>query len=78
MIKLKELRKQFKFTQEHVSKILNIDKSQISNIERGKSLANEEQIRKICKAMNSTSDYLLGLIDKNIQSDVGLKKINKK
>ena len=63
MIKLKEIRKQKQFNQEQLAKILNISREQISRLENGQSLANEEQIIKLCNALNCSADYLLGLID---------------
>lgn len=63
MINLKEIRKRKNFNQEQIAKILNISREQISRIENGQSLANEEQIIKLCNALNCSADYLLGLID---------------
>ena len=63
MIKLKEIRKQKQFSQEQLAKILEVSKAQVSRIEKGQSLANEEQIIKLCNALNCSADYLLGLID---------------
>ena len=63
MIKLKEIRKEKHFNQEQLSKILNVSKAQICRLETGQSLANEEQIIKLCNALNCSADYLLGLID---------------
>lgn len=64
-MKLKEIRKQKQFTQEQIAKILNVTREQISKLETGVSLANEKQIILLCKALNCTADYLLGLIDTN-------------
>lgn len=64
-MKLKEIRKQRQYTQTQIGKILELDKSQIHKIETGKSKLNSDQIVKLCKAMNITADYLLGLIDIN-------------
>ena len=63
MINLKKIRKEKQFTQEQIAEILKIDRSQVSNLESGKSLANSEQIVKLCNALNCSADYLLGLID---------------
>lgn len=63
MIKLKEIRKQKQFTQEQIAQILNVNRVQIHKLESGKSLANSEQIIKLCNALNCSADYLLGLID---------------
>jgi len=63
MINLKEIRKRKNLKQEQIAKILNISRAQISRIENGESLANEEQIIKLCNALNCSADYLLGLRD---------------
>lgn len=63
MIKLKEIRKQKQFTQEQIAEILNISRVQAGRIEKGESLANTDQIIKLCNALNCSADYLLGLID---------------
>ncbi len=63
MIRLKQIRKERKFTQEQLAKYLGVDRSQIGKYEHGRTLANSEQIIAICKALNCSADYLLGLID---------------
>lgn len=63
MINLKKIRKEKQFTQEQLGKMLDITKSQFSNLEKEKSQLNADQIIKLCKALNCSADYLLGLID---------------
>lgn len=63
MINLKKIRKEKQFTQEQLGKMLDITKSQISYLEKEKSQLNADQIIKLCKALNCSADYLLGLID---------------
>lgn len=62
-MKLKEIRKQKQYTQEQVAKILNVERSYYSRIENEKTIITGEQIIALCKAMNISADYLLGLID---------------
>lgn len=63
MINLKKIRKEKQFTQEQIGKMLNISKVHVSYFEKGRSQPNAEQIIKLCKALNCSADYLLGLID---------------
>lgn len=63
MINLKKIRKEKQFTQEQIGEILNVSKSHICFWEQGRSQPNAEQIIKLCKALNCSADYLLGLID---------------
>lgn len=69
MINLKKIRKEKQFTQEQIAKLLGVTKSQVSHYEREHSLLNSDQIKKICNALNCTSDYLLGLIDDENKED---------
>ena len=63
MINLKKIRKQKQFTQTQIGELINVSKGQICNIEKGISQISSEQIIKLCKALNCSADYLLGLID---------------
>ena len=65
MIKLKEIRKQKQFTQEQLADLLKVSQAQISRIEKGENVINNEQIIKLCRALNCSADHLLGLIDIN-------------
>ena len=60
---LRQIRKKKQYTQEQLAKILEINISQISRAEKGEQKLNSEQIIKLCKAMNVSADYLLGLIE---------------
>ncbi len=62
-MRLKEIRKQKHFTQEQLAKHLRLDRSQIGKYEHGVTSPNVDQIVAICKALNCSADYLLGLID---------------
>lgn len=63
MINLKKIRKEKHFTQEQIGELLKVSKSNICHLENGRSMLNQEQIIKLCKALNCSADYLLGLID---------------
>ena len=63
MINLKRIRKEKHFTQEQIGELLKVSKSNICHLENGRSMFNQEQIIKLCKALNCSADYLLGLID---------------
>lgn len=60
---LKQIRQKKQYTQKQLAKILEINISQISRAEKGEQKLNSDQIIKLCKAMNISADYLLGLID---------------
>ena len=60
--KLKEIREKRNLSQNQLAKITGIDQSQISRFEQGR-LMREDDIRKICRALESKADYLLGLLD---------------
>ena len=50
--------------QENIAKILNTTRQQISLYERGLREMKASQIVKLCKALNISADYLLGMKDK--------------
>lgn len=60
---LRLIRKQKQYKQEQIAKILDVDISQISRVEKGTQKLNSDQIIKLCKAMNISADFLLGLIE---------------
>ena len=51
--------------QEDIANILNTTQQQISLYETGKREMKASQIITLCKALNITSDYLLGLTNKH-------------
>lgn len=63
---LKQIRKELKLKQTDIARILNIHAVQISRVENGMQTLNSEQIILLCKALNVSADYLLGLVDNNI------------
>lgn len=61
MNKIKNLREENDIKQEELSKILNVQRSNVSKYETGKILLREDQIVNLCKFFNVSADYLLGL-----------------
>ena len=64
--RLKEFRKEHKYTQEKLSSILNIARSALANYERGRNIIATPFLYTICKKYNLSADYLLGKINKRI------------
>ena len=62
-IKLRELRKEKGFTQTDLAKLTGLATSCISMIEIGQREASAHTIFQLAKALNVSSDYLLGLED---------------
>lgn len=62
---LKKIRIEKNLKQKELAKLLNLDHSQISKIETGKSDLTGKIIKKICQLFNVSADYLLGLNEKN-------------
>lgn len=60
--RLKEIREQKKLSQNELSKRSNISQAQISRYEKSQQMT-EESIVKVCKALEISADYLLGLIE---------------
>jgi transcriptional regulator with XRE-family HTH domain len=56
---LKELRLEENLTQEDISNLLHIDRSNIANYERGKRLPSLESLIKIAEFFNVSLDYLI-------------------
>lgn len=61
--RLKELRKERKFTQIKMQMLTGIDQSDYSKIENGKRYYTFEQCKKIAIALDTSMDYLAGLTD---------------
>ena len=64
MLRLKELRKENKLTQEKLASILNTNKSVICGYEKGRYIIATPFLYQICKKYNISADYLLGKIDR--------------
>ncbi len=64
--RLKEIRKEHKYTQDKIAKKLNTDNGVISRYESGKTLILTSFLMEYAKIFNISSDYLLGKIDEKI------------
>ena len=63
--KIKDLREDNDLTQAEVAKILNISQRGYSHIETGNNDISTENLIKLAKLYNVTTDYILGLNDIN-------------
>ncbi len=61
MNNLKVIRKSKGLTQENIAKIIGVSREEARRKENGMTVLNEDQIRKLCKALDVRADYLLGL-----------------
>lgn len=64
-LRLKKVREDKGLSQNRLAKITNIGQDQISRFESGKKVYSNDLI-KICKALEVSADYLLGLIDDDL------------
>ena len=60
--RLKEIRESKNISQSELSRRTTVSQQQISNYEKNSNMR-EDDIRKICEALEVSADYLLGLID---------------
>ncbi len=63
--RLKNWRKEKKFTQDKLANELNIARSIVSKYEKGEFIIATHTLYEICKKYNISADYLLGRIDTN-------------
>ena len=61
--RLLKLREQQNLSQKAVAEILGITRTQISDIENGKSGTNLERLYQLCCYYQVSADYLLGITD---------------
>ena len=59
--RLKEFREANSITQTEIAAVIHVSQQHYSLYENGKRILNAEQIIKICKHYNISSDYILGL-----------------
>lgn len=59
-IRLKQLRKESKITQEQLAKYLNVDQTMITKLENGTRSLNITLIEKICSLFGCSDAYLMG------------------
>ena len=62
-LRLKELRKNSKLTQDQLAKYLDVDQSLITKLENGTRTLSVSLIDKICSLFGCSEDYLLGKSD---------------
>lgn len=61
-LKLKEVRKSKKISQEELAILINIDRTAISHYENGRMIPNLERLVQIAKVLNVTLDDLVEII----------------
>lgn len=61
--RLIELRKEKNESQETLAKLLNVKRTQISEMENGRRTTTIEKLARICEHYNVSADYLLGLTE---------------
>ena len=72
--RIKELRKEYGYTQESLAKVLGLNaKSSIANYENGSNLPSDEVKLQMCNIFNCSLDYLL--CKSNIRNPEELKNI---
>lgn len=59
-IRLKQLRKESKITQEQLAKYLDVDQTMVTKLENGTRSLNVAMIEKICNLFGCSDAYLLG------------------
>lgn len=74
--KLKEARKNKKLSQEKVSELLNIARSNISKYENGNLEPTMQTLKDFCKLYEVSADYLLELNenDKRIENNISINQ----
>ncbi len=55
--------KQSNYSQKQLAEMLNISESNITNWKNGENLPSVEVLFKLCKILDESADYLLGLED---------------
>ena len=68
--KLKNLRIKAGLTQERLAHKLGVSPSSIGMYEQGRRKLDSETLPKICKELNTSSDYVLGMDDESEPKDV--------
>ena len=61
--RLLELRKENGLSQKTIAELLNVTRTQVSDIENGKSGTNLERFVQLCEYYRVSADYLLGITD---------------
>lgn len=76
--RLESLRKSYNITQKQLADKLGVAKQTVSNWENDNILPSVETLIRICKFFNVSTDYMLGLDDKNYieVSDLSLETLS--
>ena len=61
--KLKSLRKAKKMTQVELASKIGVSKWAVPSYEQGRTLPSNEDLIRICEALDTSSDYMLGISD---------------
>lgn len=75
-IRLKELRKQSKLTQEQLARYLGVDQTLITKLENGSRTLSVSIIDKICSLFGCSESYLLGDSDEFIPLNFAFRSNN--
>jgi transcriptional regulator with XRE-family HTH domain len=62
-VRLKSIRKSHNLTQQDIASILNLTRTQISDMENGKTTTSLERLWKLADFFNVSIDYLVGRSD---------------
>ncbi len=65
---IKNIRKQYKMTQEDVAKFLGISRSGYTYYETGKTVPSIEMLKKLAVIYNTTIDSIVGIPDKKMKT----------
>ncbi len=61
--RLKELRKEYSFTQQELANKIGIVRTAIANYETGRTIPDSDTLTLLAKIFDTTTDYLLGISD---------------
>lgn len=73
-IRIKQLRKERKWSQKELGEKVDISESFVSKVESGKKQPSREVTAKIAEVLNVTTDYLLGRSDEEVLNEMLNKK----
>ncbi len=77
MNRVKQLREENNWTQEHLGSLLNVKKAAISKYETGRAALTDDTICILVRIFQVSADYLLGISDKrnNLENNLTEKEI---